>query len=128
TTKGDFEGGNAGGVATGWTGYQRAPNPTTVWTIQTASPPTGGGLQYQQIANTSATGGGGVRQDVTGCTIGFTYTISGWMRTNSASATCTVKCSPSVSTDWSTALNLSPIQTTTSNAWVPFSGTVTASG
>jgi len=29
-------------------------HPTTVWTIQTASPPTGGRPQYQQIANTSA--------------------------------------------------------------------------
>jgi len=125
---GDFEGGNTNGVATGWTGYQREPYPTTVWTIQTASPPTGGGLQYQQIANTSAAGGGGVRQNVTDCTIGFTYTIAGWMRTNSASATCTVKCSPTASTNWATAANLSPAQTTTSNAWVPFSGEVTATG
>ena len=57
-----FEGGNTSGVGTGWTGYQRTPNPTTAWSIQTASPPTGGGLQYQQIANTSATGGGGTRE------------------------------------------------------------------
>ena len=70
----DFKGGNTGGVGNGWTGYQRAPIPdTTVWSIQTASPPTGGGLQYQQIANSSSTGGGGVRQDVTGCVIGGTY-------------------------------------------------------
>ncbi|MBI4578947.1 MAG: immunoglobulin domain-containing protein [Planctomycetes bacterium] len=125
---GDFEGGNTGGVGNDWTGYQRAPDPTTVWSIQTASPPTEGGLQYQQIANTSSTGGGGVRQDVTGCGVGATYTIAGWMRTNSASATCTVKCSPSASTNWATAVDLSPPQTTTSNAWVPFSGTVTAAG
>ena len=65
---GGFEGGtNANGVALGWTGYQRAPNPTTVWTIQAASPPEAGSLRYQQTANTSSTGGGGVRQDVTGC-------------------------------------------------------------
>ena len=126
---GSFEGGNTNGVADNWTGYQRAPNPTTVWSIQTASPPTGGGLQYQQIANTSASGGGGVRQDVTGCTIGYTYTISGWMRTNSISwATCAVKCSPTASTSWSTAIDLNPPQTTMSNSWVSFSGTVTATG
>jgi hypothetical protein len=123
-----FEGGNTGGVATSWTGYQRATNPTTVWTIQTASPPSGAGTQYQQIANTSATGGGGVRQNITGCVPGASYTIAGWMRTNSASATCTVKCSPTASTTWSTAVNLSPTQTTTSSSWVTFSGTVTATG
>ncbi len=125
---GDFEGGNTNGVGTGWTGYQRPTNPTTVWSIQTASPPTGGGLQYQQIANTSATGGGGVRQDVTGCTVGVTYTIFGWMRTNSANATCTVKCSPTASTDWAMAVDLDPPQTTTNNYWTAFSGTVVATG
>jgi len=125
---GDFEGGNTNGVGTSWTGYQRATNPTTVWSIQTASPPTGGGLQYQQIANTSATGGGGVRQNVTQTSSGAVYTIAGWMRTNSATATCTVKCSPSASADWATALDLSPAQATTSNSWVPFSGTITATG
>ncbi len=125
---GDFEGGSTGGVAAGWTGYQRPTNPSSVWVIQTVSPPTGGGLQYQQIANTSSTGGGGVRQNVTGCTVGATYTLSGWMRTNSASATCTVKCSPSASADWSTANDLNPAQSTTSNTWVPFSGTVVAAG
>ncbi len=127
-TNGNFEGGNTSGVGTGWTGYQRATNPTTVWTIQTANPPTGGGYQYQQIANTSATGGGGVRQNATGCTVNASYTIAGWMRTNSASATCTVKCSPTASTNWATAVNLSPTQTTTSSSWVAFSGTVTATG
>lgn len=124
---GSFEGSNTSGVGASWTGYQRATNPTTSWSIQTASPPTGGGAQYQQIVNTSATGGGGVRQDITGCTVGATYTISGWMRTNSASATCTVKCSPTTSTDWATAIDLTPAQTTTSSSWVAFSGTVTAS-
>ena len=114
-------------VGTNWVGYQRAPNPTTVWSIQTASPPTGGGLQYQQIANTSSTGGGGVRQDVTGCAIGATYQISGWMRGNSMSySTCTVKVSPTASTNWSTAINLNPPQTYTGNSWVAFSGTVVA--
>ncbi len=127
-TNASFEGGNTGGVGAGWVGYQRAPNPSTVWSIQTASPPPGGGTQYQQIANTSSTGGGGVRQEVTGCVVGVTYTISGWMRTNSASATCTVKCSPTASTDWSTAVDLNPPQSTTSSTWVPFGGTVTATG
>src|ERR1043166_745706 len=126
----DFEGGNTGGVATGWIPYQRgSPAPTTVWSIQTAGPPTGGGLQYQQIANTSsATSGGGVRQDVTGCMIGATYIVSGWMRGNSASATCRVKCSPSASTNWATAIDLNPPQFVSTNNWVPFSGTVVATG
>jgi hypothetical protein len=123
-----FELSNISGVATNWTGYQRTPNPTTVWTIQTASPPTGGGLQYQQMANTSSTGGGGVRQNVTGCTIGATYTIAGWMRGNSTSATCTVKCSPTASTTWSTAINLTPAQTYSGSTWTAFSGTVVATG
>ncbi|MEI8044140.1 MAG: carbohydrate binding domain-containing protein, partial [Verrucomicrobiota bacterium] len=125
----DFEGGNTGGVANGWTAYQRAPNPTTVWTIQAANPPAGGGLQYQQIANTTSTGGGGVRQNITGCAIGTTYTISGWMRGNSGLySTCTVKVSPSNSTNWATAIDLNPPQTHTGNTWTPFSGTVVAAG
>lgn len=123
-----FEGGSVSGVGSGWTGYQRSTNPTTVWSIQTASPPAGGGAQYQQILNTSSAGGAGVRQDITGCMAGVTYTISGWMRTNSASATCTVKVSPTASTDWATAVDLNPPQTTTSSTWVSFSGTVTATG
>jgi hypothetical protein len=124
---GNFEGGNTGGIADGWTGYQRAPNPTTVWVIQTNAPPAGGGLQYQQIANTSSAGGGGVRQDIHGCIAGATYRISGWMRGNSlAYSTCTVKVSPTASTDWSTAADLNPPQTLTGNAWTNFSGTVVA--
>lgn len=125
---GSFEGGNSGGVAVGWVGYQRPPNPTTVWSIQTASPPAGAGSQYQQIANTSSSGGGGVRQDVTGCVIGATYAVSGWMRGNSANAICTVKVSPTASTSWATAVDLNPPQTYAGNTWVPFSGIVKATG
>jgi len=127
---GGFEGSaNGNGVATGWNGYQRSPNPTTVWTLQTNSPPEAASLKYQQIANTSSTGGGGIRQDVTGCTIGKTYEISGWMRGNSELySTCTVKCSPTASTDWATAVNLNPPQTLTGPAWITFSGTVVATG
>jgi hypothetical protein len=127
---GSFEGPtNALGVSTNWVGYQRAPNPTTTWTIQIASPPPGGGTQYQQIQNSPGTGGGGVRQDITGCTIGATYQISGWMRGNSTlNSTCTVKVSPSASTNWSTALDLNPPQTMTGNSWTNFSGTVVATG
>jgi hypothetical protein len=125
---GSFEGAGTAGLSTNWIGYQRAPNPTTGWTIQTNAPPTNSGSQYQQIANTSGTGGGGVRQDVTGCAFGATYLISGWMRGNSALATCRVKCSPSASTDWATAMDLNPPQTASTNNWVPFSGTVVATG
>lgn len=119
----------APGISANWVGYQRAPNPTTVWSIQTASPPAGGGTRYQQIANTSGTGGGGVRQDITGCTIGATYQVSGWMRGNSASyATCAVKVSPSASTNWATAIDLNPPQSCTGSVWTNFSGTVVAAG
>ena len=119
----------APGIGTNWVGYQRAPNPTTVWSIQTASPPAGGGAQYQQIANTSGTGGGGVRQEITGCTIGATYQISGWMRGNSGLyATCAVKVSPSASTNWATAIDLNPPQSCTGSVWTNFSGTVVAAG
>ncbi len=124
-----FEGGNTGGVATGWTGYQRAPNPSTIWSIQIASPPSGAGTNYQQIANSSSTGGGGVRQNITGCVIGATYTISGWMRGNSGLySTCTVKVSPTASTSWATATNLTPAATYTGSSWTPFSGAVVATG
>ncbi len=120
---------NALGVGTNWVGYQRAPNPTTVWKVLTSSPPTGGGTQYQQIANTSGSGGGGVRQDITGCVAGATYQISGWMRGNSVLyATCRVKVSPSASADWNTAIDLNPPQTFTGDYWTNFSGTVVATG
>ena len=54
-----------------------------------------------------------MRQDVTGCVIGATYQISGWMRGNSTFASCTVKVSPTASTSWATAINLSPAATYT---------------
>ncbi len=120
---------NALGVGTNWVGYQRAPYPTTGWKVLTTAPPTGGGTQYQQIANTSGSGGGGVRQEITGCVIGATYQISGWMRGNSVLyATCRVKVSPSASTDWNTAIDLNPPQTFTGDYWTNFSGTVVATG
>jgi hypothetical protein len=119
---------NSFGVGTNWVGYQRAPIPTmTAWTIQTASPPSGAGTQYQQIQLSPGTGGAGVRQDITGCAIGATYQISGWMRGNStAFSTCTVKVSPSASTNWSTAVDLNPPQSVTGSTWTNFSGTVVA--
>lgn len=125
---GSFEGGNdASGVGTNWTSYLRAPNPAnTIWTIQTAGPAAGTGSRYQQIAMTNSAGGGGVRQNVTGCSIGAAYRISGYMRGNSASTTTRVKCSPSASADWATAVDLSPPQFASTNNWVPFSGTVVA--
>lgn len=125
---GGFEAGHSNGVATGWTPYQRAPFPTTVWSIQTASPPEPTSTQYQQIANTSSTGGGGVRQTLTGCVPGATYQISGWMRGNSAYATCRVRVSPSASTNWATAVDLNPPAVYSGATWTPFSGTVTATG
>jgi hypothetical protein len=125
-----FEDVDIGGVGLGWTAYQRPPYPTnTIWSIQTASPPSGGGARYQQIANSSAGGGAGVRRDITGCLIGATYTIAGWMRGNStANATCTVKVSPTASTNWATAIDLVPAQSYTGANWTRFSGTVKATG
>ena len=127
---GNFEGPtNAPGLSTNWTAYVRAPIPPIVaWSIQTASPPPGGLTQYQQIAVTNAFGGGaGVRQDVTGCTPGATYIVSGWLRGNSGTRiTVRVKVSPTASTNWSTAMDLNPPQTYVTDAWTNFSGTVVA--
>jgi len=50
------------------------------------------------------------------------------MRGNSANATCRVKVSPTASTDWSTAADLTPPQTCTGSTWTQFSGTVVATG
>jgi GH25 family lysozyme M1 (1,4-beta-N-acetylmuramidase) len=120
------EGNNACGVATNWIPYQRQPVPGTTWSIQNAAPPAGAGSRYQQILNTSSTGGGGVRQDVTGCTVGATYRIAGWMRGNSASATCRITCSPTASASWATAIDLTPAQSYSGSTWTAFSGTVMA--
>jgi hypothetical protein len=129
---GNFEGPtNAPGVGTNWTAYMRAPNPPIVaWRLETTGgPPSGGGLQYQRIATTNSLGGGaGVYQIITGCTTGATYTVSGWMRCNSGRATCTVKVSPSGSTNWSTAIDLTPRQAFNIDYWTNFSGSVVATG
>ncbi len=127
---GNFEGPtNAPGLSTNWTAYVRAPIPPIVaWSIQNASPPPGGLTQYQQIAVTNAFGGGaGVRQDITGCTPGATYIVSGWLRGNSGTRlTCRVRVSPTASTNWSTAMDLNPPQTYVTATWTNFSGTVVA--
>ncbi|HPY29052.1 MAG TPA: SBBP repeat-containing protein [Verrucomicrobiota bacterium] len=127
---GSFEGNALNGVGEHWTGYRRAPNPPWVsWTLQTAAPPAGAGQRYQQIQVTNSLGGGaGVRQTVTGCAIGATYVVAGWMRGNSIKATCTVKVSPDASTDWTTAIHLNPPQTYAGADWTRFSGTVVATG
>ena len=70
-----------------------------------------------------------MRQDVTGCTPGATYQVSGWMRGNSgAYSTCTVKVSPNASTNWATAVDLNPPQSVTGSSWTNFSGKVVATG
>ena len=123
---GGFEGTGTGGVAAGWTAYTRPTVPSFIaYTLQAASPAEG--LQYQQIQTSYvATGGAGVYQVVSGCTVGATYRIQGWYRTNSASGRATVKCAPNGSTSYASAIDLSPAATTTSSSWVSFSGTVTA--
>jgi hypothetical protein len=129
---GSFEGPfSSQGVATNWVAYVRAPIPPYVnWSMQTASPPTGGGLQYQQIGTTNppAGGGAGVLQVISGCTPGATYIVSGWMRGNSTRITCTVKVSPNGSTNWATAVDLNPPQSYAGSTWTAFNGTVVAAG
>jgi hypothetical protein len=49
------------------------------------------------------------------------------MRGNSASATCRVKVSPTTSTNWSSAIDLTPPQSYSGSTWTAFSGTVVAS-
>jgi hypothetical protein len=126
---GGFEGGNSGGVATGWTAYEVNAPSIKVWTIQTVSPPEG--LQYQQIQayNAAHTASAGVRQNVTGCVVGATYQIAGWYRSNSDFGRARVRVSPSASTDWSTAVDLNPVADYGSTTvWSTFSGTVVATG
>ena len=125
----NFEGGNSGGVATGWTAYEVNAPSTKVWSIQTASSPEG--AQYQQIQayNAAYTASAGVRQDITGCIVGATYQISGWYRSNSDNGRARVRVSPSASTSWSTAIELNPIADYASTTnWAAFSGTVVATG
>jgi len=124
----NFEGGNSSGVATGWTAYEVNSPSIKVWSIQTASPAEG--AQYQQIQayNTAYAGSAGVRQNVTGCTIGATYQVSGWYRSNSDNGRARVRVSPSASTDWNTAIDLNPAQEVNGSTWTTFNGTVVASG
>lgn len=122
---GNFEGGFTGGVANGWTSYTRNGGSGS-WSAQTAGAPQG--TYYQQVQLTSTTGGAGIRQNINGTVPGATYQISGWMRGNSAYAYYQVKVSPSGSTDWTTAVDLTPTQAGNGSTWVPFSGTVVAAG
>jgi alkaline phosphatase len=118
-TNSNFEGGNSGGIATGWTTF--AESGTTINpTIQTASPAEG--TQYQQVQVTTENKYGGVRQTVTGCTVGTVYTISGYYRTNSASATVSVRVDPA----GGTARPSTVMASTTSTAFGSFSGQVAA--
>jgi hypothetical protein len=122
-----FEAGNVSGVADGWTAYEVNSPTMKVWSIQTASPPEG--LQYQQIQAYDDThaASAGVRQNITGCVVGATYTISGWYRSNSDNGRARVRVSPSASTDWNTAQDLNPVADYGSGTtWAAFSGTVVA--
>jgi hypothetical protein len=127
---GDFEGAtNANGTVTGWTTYEVNSPAIKVWSIQTASPP--GGSQYQQIQayNAAHTASAGVRQNVTGCTIGATYQVTGWYRSNSDYGRARVRVSPTASTDWDSAVDLNPVADYGSiTNWATFSGTVVATG
>jgi hypothetical protein len=126
---GGFEGGNSGGVATGWTAYEVNAPSIKVWSVQTVSPPEG--LRYQQIQayNAAHTASAGVRQNITGCVVGATYQIAGWFRSNSNNGRARVRVSPTASTDWITAIDLNPVADYgVGVTWATFSGTVVATG
>lgn len=120
-TNGNFEGGSSGGVGTGWTSYLQS-GATGVFSIQTANPPEG--THYQQAQVTTASKWGGVRQTVSGCTVGYVYTIAGYYRTNSASATASIRVATAGGTTRPATANVS----TTSTAFSQFSFNVTATG
>lgn len=114
---------NGDGVPDNWTTYIQS-GATAAFTRQTASPPPGGGTYYQQTQVTTANKWAGVRQTVTGCVVGQVYTIAGYYRTNSTSATVSVRVDPAGGTTRpSTALC-----STTNNSFTAFSGNVTATG
>ncbi len=125
---GNFEGGHSGGVATGWTAYEVNSPTIKAWSIETASAPEGTHYQRIQAYNAAHTASAGVRQNVTGCTIGATYQIAGWFKSNSGNGKARVRVSPSASTDWNTAINLTPAQEVAGTNWTAFSGTVVATG
>lgn len=114
---GGFEEGSSGGVGNGWTSYLQS---TGAFTIQTANPAEGS--RYQQVQITTANSYGGVYQRVSGCTPGVNYTIAGYHRTNSTSATASVRVDPAGGTIRPATVNVS----TTSTSFVPFSFSVTA--
>ncbi len=125
----DFNGGNTAGVATGWTAYEVNGPTIKSWSIQSAT--SADGTQYQQIQgyNAAFTASAGVRQDVTGCTVGATYKVAGWYRSNSDNGRARVKVSPTASTNWNTAIDLNPVADYGSGVvWTTFSGTVVATG
>ncbi len=127
---GNFEGGHTGGVATGWTSYEVNSPTIKVWVVQNALAAPGGN-NYQQIQayNDAHSASAGVRQNITGCTPGATYQISGWHRSNSDNGRARVRVSPGGSTDWNTAVDLNPvIDYGVSTNWATFSGTVVATG
>jgi alkaline phosphatase len=116
---GTFEDTSSGGVAAGWTTYVE-PGATINPTIQTANPAEGS--QYQQVQVTTENKYAGVRQTITGCTIGTVYTISGFYRTNSLSATASIRVDPA----GGTARPATVMASTTSTSFTPFTGNVTA--
>ena len=82
---GSFEGTtNTLGVGTNWVGYQRAPNPTTVWSIQTRfTADRGRGRSISRSPTPAGPGAAACGRTSPGASLGATYQISGWMRGNS---------------------------------------------
>jgi hypothetical protein len=121
-TNGTFEYSTAGNPPYGWTTYVQ-PTKSANFTIQTASPQEG--TQWQQTQVYSVSSYGGIRQNITGLTSGAVYTITGTYRTNSISATASVRYNLSGNTD---RANSTVLVSKNSTSWGTFSADVTASG
>lgn len=121
-TNGNFETSTAANPPSGWTTYIQSTKSGN-WTIQTATPPQGTRWQQTQVYNASSWGG--IRQNVTGLVAGTIYTVSGSYKTNSTSATASVRYNLSGDTN---RTNSTALVATASTNWGTFSANVTASG
>jgi hypothetical protein len=121
-TNGNFEANTQANPPTGWTTYLQQ-NRSGNWTIQTYAPAEG--TQYQQTQVYNPGSYGGTRQSITGLADGTVYTISGSYRTNSGSATASVRYNLSGGTDRGDSTIM---VSTSSTNWGTFNSTVTAAG
>jgi hypothetical protein len=121
-TNGNFEASTAGSPPSGWTKYFQ-PTKSGNWTIQAVTPPEGTQWQQTQVYNNNSYGG--VYQLMTGLTSGTVYTISGTYKTNSGTATSSVRYSLSGDNSRN---NSTVLVSKTNTSWGTFSADVTATG